>query len=235
MRAIRAQGPNRVWGWLLLLLLCSAGAARAENYIELRLDTGATWHHQGAVDGTVAQFLGLDRNNSEGGAEDTTAGISGEVLTYGADTPVRSTGQWGLAVGLFHQETMAPRLKIRAGLRLSLGQAEYFLKNGVAPFIDPITLAIDHVALTPELAFRGDLLQRGRWHLAAEAGAGLDLLRARTRVSSALLDVRRREDFRDLHFFGGLDAGYGAAVLNLRLRHSDQSGLHISLGQALRF
>lgn len=236
LRESRGRGPA---GPVALAALAAwglaAGDARAQTWWEVRVDTGASWHHQGAVDGAVRQFLGVERDAGGGEAGGSAGDPSGRILTPDDDTPYRSTRQWSLSAGLFTRRPLTPRLDIRAGARLSMGQAEYHLEKGIAPFIDPITVTIDHVALTPEMALSGRLLKRGRWHVSAETGAGVDLLRARTGISSALLDVRRTESFRDLHLFGGVEAGFGPVSATVRLRHSDRTGLQLSLGQVLRF
>lgn len=212
------------------------GGGPAQADVLLSLGTGSYWHHSQSVNGAVNQFLGRPQTGDTG---DTGTNDSfGDRIDANADVRLRGHASAALTWQTAHP--LSERLSVLTRLRFEYGQTSYFLKDGIGPLRDDITLRLAHISVTPSLALRheiSDAFTRGRIDLSLRAGLGVEMLWAKTRVTSALLNVRRTEGFADGIVFAGIDvalptAPAAAVSLDVQWRNSIGPALRLGIGYA---
>lgn len=209
-----------------------AGVAQAE--VVLSVGSGAYWHHQPAFEGVAAQFLG-DRAPSE----PALGGGGGIGPTLDNDgTEVRARAHYAAALTWRQHHRITPRLHWVTGVRLEWGQTRYLLPDGIDVLTDPITIRLTHMAASPTAALRWDVGQWGPVGFAVEGGVGVDVVAARTVLTSDLLDVRRTEWMTDAHGFTTLELSHDRwqdSALALGVQWRDSIGPAVRLDLQYRF
>lgn len=221
------RGNSLFGGVLLVALLAGPPPAQAEWL--LRVGSGLYWVQPAAVRGTVDQFLG----RPPGGGEDTGGGGGGKG-SVDANGPLQLQHHLALALGWRGAHRLRPRLDLVGALRFEYARTRWFVADGIDVLRDDLTADIHHLALTPTLALRRQVpLGRG-WRGDVAAGVGADVVWTRTRISSALLDVRRRDRFAQGFAFAQVGLGHerlpaGRGVVDLEWRPHDAFGLRLGL------
>jgi hypothetical protein len=214
-----------VLGWL-------AVPVRAEWSIYA--GSGAYWHHGDAVNGAVDQFLGRPPGSGGGGAGH--GGSLGDSVS--ANGPVQVQRHHALALRWHHATAVTPRLDLVGSVRLEYGRTRYFIADGVGVLRDDLTVDLHHLALSPAMALRAALPDLGNWRTDLSLGLGTDMIRARSHLGSALLDVNRTEGFRENFVFLRIDLGHrrrpaDRVVLDMQWR--DSVDFSLRLGAEHRF
>ena len=187
----------------VFLLALYADTARADVVISL---VGARdWYHAEAINRTANQFLGRPLDGTDDDGIDSTDSSSTQIE---ANSNVELRAYGAVALTWRSHRIVSPHLDVETLVRFEYGNTRYFLKDGIGPFRDDITVHLSHASITPTIALRREVTyppnaQRFRIHL--KAGAGAEALWARTHITSALVNIKRSGRFMDGLLFVGAD------------------------------
>jgi hypothetical protein len=221
---------------MALLVALACGPIRADTVRTERLlsfGTGSYWHHAPGINNAVNQFLGHPLGSGGGNSGGGSGGLGSSIS---ANSPVDLRFHSVVALHWHHATLLRPALALVAGARFEYGRARYFVKDGVGPLLDDITAKLDHVGVSTSLALRHRLRPDRPGQIYIAAGLGAEVLWSRTRVTSALLDVRRTDRFHDSLAFASLEwtpekAQGSTIALQLEWRDSIGPALRLSLQQ----
>ena len=214
--------------WALVVLIAGlAPPARAEWIVTSGL--GAYWEQPAAVNATVNQFLGRPPGSGGGGAGD--GGLGGQINANG---PLDPRGHTALTLTWRKDVPLRPRLDLVGSVGLEYARTRWFVQDGIDVLRDDLSVDIRHLALTPRLSLRTALPVWRGFRTDLSAGVGADVIWTRTRISSALLDVRRSDRFSESFAFTRLGLGHALfpadrAVVDLEWRDSVDFSLRLGV------
>ncbi|ARE41525.1 hypothetical protein RGUI_3384 [Rhodovulum sp. P5] len=142
-----------------------------------------------ALEATALQFLGpfAPGGGSGGGGG---AGLGVDDLAPDSDTPYDLTKDRLLGIALVAKYPLSNRVSALADVDLSYGQSRYNLPEGIGVFVDPTVIEFNTFALTPEIGVAARLWETGAIRVDGEMALCRQYAKTRTKVSSALLDIK---------------------------------------------
>lgn len=236
MNHAQASLPNLYMAGSFFLLALYADKAHAD--VVISFGSASYWHHAEAINNTADQFLGRPVDGTDDNNRESRDNFSTQIQSN-SDVSLHAHG--AVALTWRNHRTISPHLDIETRVRFEYGSTRYFLKDGIGPFRDDITVRLAHASITPTIALRREvtyppIAQRLRIHL--KAGAGVDALWARTHITSALLNVKRHEQFMDRLLFVGADVALQKApntALTFEVQWRDSIGAALRLGFGHKF
>jgi hypothetical protein len=198
------------------------------------LGSGTYWVQPAAVTRTVDQFLGRPPGGGGGTPGAGGSGIGGTEGSVRANGPLTLRGHYAVALGWRGHVALHPRFDLVGSVRLEHARTRWFVRGGIDILRDDLSARIAHLAVTPTLALRTALPAPPNWRADISAGLGADVVWTRTRISSALLDVRRSDRFSEGFAFTQLGLGHARfpddrLVLDLEWRDSIDIGVRLGI------
>jgi hypothetical protein len=156
-----------------------------------------------ALEAAGEQFLGPDFASAGLGIGGRGGpGFDRRLLRPDATTPFRQTSSQTVTVGLswpvvLAQDGHGGTVELVPSLGLGVARLGYVLPDGIGILVDPMTVNIQSLHLTPEVAlrYRPGVRLPGDLRIEAFAGTGVHMAQSRTQLRSALiaLDGKSRQ------------------------------------------
>lgn len=176
------------------------------------------------------------------GAMGPLVNINEDTLSDDNDAAYRRVQSYQLRARQRFSQPLGRGLALGAAVQLSQGHSRYELPQGAGVLVDPIAISFDTTALELSTGLGFEPRSRGRLGAQVELGVGGVLFHTRTRISSALLDVRHnatgRLGFGYASFGVTLAPRQGNAptiALNSRVAYYPQGGVSVRSGLGLDF
>lgn len=214
------------------MALPGLAAAQAPIGIQVELGSGPSLSLPKALEGAVSDFFGppQDRLGFALNATDVFGSTDGRIFTGGLS----------YAISLRFSQEVAHYAPASIGwdVTFSTGRATVDLPDGAPPFVDPISIRFDYVAIVPRVFSSTE----GTWSnigtIGARFGVGSELTRVKTHITSALLDVNSERFLRtDFAFLEGYyqPEFWDATELTLGVSYAANKSIAFDFGAAYAF